>query len=121
MENIQFYHNKEEGYTAAVQVDFTREDLEEMALVRPKLYLMVGLAYTHPEDNYCKEIGRKVSKERLSELKVKLKQIIVEDENRIQYIYEDNGHELTFRTSRLSSKPHLIKVNFKEYNLFDYF
>jgi len=116
LETIQFYHDKHNGVTYAVNVNFDKEDLLELVhKFDEPIGLMVGESYVHPNDNYCKKTGRELAGRRLAVNKVKFDYCqTVEDKAFISF--KDDGLFIKFRVNKNSEKPHLIYVEKYENN-----
>lgn len=113
MDSIQFFHDRSRNEsTYAVDVNITRLDLNNLLLSEnDTMDFYVGKAKKHPDDQYCKETGREVSKSKMELLKFKLV-IVHKKKEKLNFVFR---HELTnlhihLRTSTKSDKPHLILV-----------
>lgn len=114
---IQYFHQQENTrFTAAVEVDFTREDLAKLFVSHDfTLQLNVGIAKVHKKDKYNKAIGREVALEAMKIIDVVLCNVEIDQETeRAVYTFRSNwgsGGAFVFRTSDKSSKPHLISMS----------
>lgn len=109
--NMQFHHDQVEGITYAVDIPFTREDLLELvhAFDSP-IELMVGKAYVHPNDTYCKKTGREVSMQKLKPTKVKLTSLWTAEDKIFINLFTEDKLSLKFRVNKHSDKPHFLTV-----------
>jgi hypothetical protein len=119
MDTIQYYHDRlYYQSTYAVDINFTSQNLLDLLVNEADtLYLNIGKAKVHPNDNYVKEIGREVSKSKMEVLPFIL--ISVEKEkdkllftfhSKINTYLNIPDRIVEIRTSSKSQKPHLIKV-----------
>jgi hypothetical protein len=113
-EDIQFFHDFENGCTYALEVNFLKEDLLE-SLCHPftKAKFNLGVSYLHPDDNYSKEIGREVSSGKLEPEKFNLL-TVARVSDMIYITYENEDMYLKFRLFEHSSKPHFIGIELKD-------
>jgi hypothetical protein len=109
MNKVQYYHGKEEGYTAAVDVDFEADDLLYLLKTGQPLFIKVGFSCLHPNDNYEKAVGRSVSSNNMEETELKLLQVVDHlDGEHLLFYFRGGSITIHFRTSRKSKKPHMI-------------
>lgn len=121
MKDYQFYHYNPENLeltqlgtvrkTFALKLDFNKEDLHRVFCTNTEITLQLGISKVHPNDNFCKEIGRNVSIENLKARQFKLESCDFEDERIVWTLYcESDKIMVKLRTSKRSYKPHLLKV-----------
>ena len=109
MDKVQYYHGKEHGYTAAVDVDFEADDLLYLLKTGQSFFVRVGFSYLHPNDNYEKSVGRSVSSNNMEERELKLLRVTdLQDGDHLDFEFTGNGIFISFKTSRKSKKPHMI-------------
>lgn len=112
--NIQYFHCKDQKFTAAVDVPFTRQDLEEIVSTpHLKAALMIGIAKKHPKDRYCKATGRTIALGKLEQVIFELEHIGVERKTKrlvYQFYCPEKFMMVHIRTSHKSDKPHVILV-----------
>jgi hypothetical protein len=110
MDKVQYYHGIEQGYTAAVEVDFESEDLLYLLKTGQSLFVQVGFSFLHPNDNYNKKIGRTISNLNKKETELKLLRITdLQDGEHLDFEFTGGpGLFVCFKTSRKSKRPHMI-------------
>lgn len=109
MNTEQFHHNQADGYTAVVDVDFTRDDLIELLKTGSNtIYVQAGFAYLHPNDNYCKEIGRNVARENKGDHALNFFSVSAGSNGDLHFQYRGEDIVMVFKTSTKSQKPHFI-------------
>lgn len=114
-QDIQFYHDIDHGYTYAIGISFTREDLlESVHHFDQSIIFNIGISILHPNDVYCKKTGRYISACKMKPVMLFLKQIYKStcDEDKLYLEFKDRVSDLvyTFRVNSKSEKPHFIKV-----------
>lgn len=108
MKTIQYFHDKINGVTYAVNVDFEAEDLKDEII-----QVEVGIAKKHPKDPYVKRIGRQVSSSRMKLVTFIINNVdTMRGENKTFYNFQniEEGLYLYFSTHKDSKKPHFIDV-----------
>ncbi len=115
--DVQFYHNKEMGYTTAVNVNFNAHDLADV-ITKPvkSIDLDIGFAYCHPTDQYNKSIGRAKALDKMEHLTIYLTNITVDNQTQklfYNFIGGSNEKEINvlFRVSSNSEKPHFLHAS----------
>ena len=109
---IQWFHDKENRKTYAVNVEFSKEALLNVVHHHTEPFMVeMGIAQVHPNDSYCRKTGREISSKKLHDIKLELCELTV-DGAHVYLTLENTKNRLLFkfRVHRDSSKPHLIKV-----------
>ena len=115
-ETIQYHHNTHDGFTVALNVDITRQDLEDLVFKPvPHIVLDVGIAYKHHKDHYNHETGRTKAWSAMKKVDFILNRIEVDQKtHKLMYWLESREQfkegptRILLRTSLKSNKPHLI-------------
>lgn len=109
MNTEQFHHNQEDGYTAVVEVDFTRDDLIDLLKTGSNtIYVQAGFAYLHPNDNYNKAVGREVSRLDKKDHALNFFNLTASSNGDLHFQYRSEDVVMVFKTSPKSQKPHFI-------------
>jgi len=126
MSSLQFYHDKHNGYTYAVDVAFTREDLlETVHHFDQSIAFVIGKSTVHPNDNYCKATGREVSTSKMKPVMLYFTGVHrsvhcfkPEDKEHTLLIRlrdMQTGENYMFRVNSKSEKVHFIRVDYSSY------
>jgi hypothetical protein len=110
---IQYYHDKQNNKTYAIDVNFNREDLlETIHAFSDPIQFLIGVSYVNPIDVYCKSIGRKVSSKSIKAYASNLTNITIDkDKCYLYFECKDLATVFTFRLNKFSEKPHFISAN----------
>jgi hypothetical protein len=107
---IQFHHNKADGITYALDVNFNREDLlETVHNFDEPITLMLGQSFVHPNDIYCKKTGREVSMTKLEPVKFKLERVL-NNQEKVWLTFVNEDYSIEFRVNKHSEKPHFLNI-----------
>lgn len=120
-ESIQYYHNQDSGQTYAVDIHFDREDLLETVNYFDKpIEFLVGKSYVHPNDTYCKKIGREISSSKMKPVMLYLngthkgwdKSFSKLEDDKLYLTFKDPVAQevYLFRVNNKSQRPHFLGV-----------
>lgn len=114
--NTQYFHDMYQGFTYAVDVSFNREDLLEcLHHFDQDIAFNIGKSILHPNDNYDKKVGRKISKMNLKPMLLRFDSAYQDplDKNRLYITFKDENTMLyyKFRVNSKSEKPHFVEVS----------
>lgn len=111
-QTVQYFHDQNTKFTAAVNIDFNRYDLEDLVCKEDRsIKTDIGIACCHPNDNYDKKIGRTTAFDNMKEVILRLNSIQIDHQTK-KLVYmlqsDDGNYHLDIRTCLNSEKPHLI-------------
>lgn len=115
MKITQFYHDRRNNKTYAVDVDFDKDYLISLLYELPRssvVEVKIGISQVHPLDKYNKKTGREVSAAKLEWQQLTLHGCYMDD-NVIYFFLHDEKKELSykFRACPNTSKVHFLEVD----------
>jgi hypothetical protein len=117
--SIQYFHQTNDAWvspmvTAALEVPTKDEILSTSGLQSsPNITMKLGISKVHPNDNYNRKTGRKVSSTRLTPIDFILTKIEFDGFGRHVYRFDsmEGKHIVFLRLNSKSDKPHFIQYN----------
>jgi len=109
---IQYYHDRENNRTFAVDVNLTAGELWHLILANfnHSFTFNVGVSHVHPNDHYCKQTGREVSVTKLEPVKYRLNWIDNYGEELMLHFQNESDMigSIRFKLKAGNMKPHMI-------------